>query len=72
MAEQPLSLPQDLSVLLFGDTGHGKSTLIAELIEELYVTTGSTAVVFLADRGSITPYKILRDHGAVTVYTTPG
>ena len=72
MAEQPLSLPQDLSVLLFGDTGHGKSTLIAELIEELYVTTGSTAVVFLADRGSIKPYKILRDHGAVTVYTPQG
>lgn len=72
MAEQPLSLPQDLSVLLFGDTGHGKSTLIAELIEELYVTQGTTAAVFLADRGSIKPYKILQEHGAVTAYTPQG
>lgn len=72
MAEQPLELTPDLSVLLFGDTGHGKSTLIAELIEELYVTTGKTTVIFLADRGSLKPYQILRQHGAVTVHSPIG
>ena len=72
MAEQPLTLPADLSVLLFGDTGHGKSTLIAELIEELYVTQGTTAAIFLADRGSVKPYKILQEQGVVTTYTPQG
>lgn len=72
MAEHPLDLAADLSVLLFGDTGHGKSTLIAELIEELYVTRGTTAAVFIADRGSLKPYKILKQHGAVKVYTPQG
>ena len=72
MAEQPLELSPDLSVLLFGDTGHGKSTLIAELIEEMYVTTGKTAVIFLADRGSLKPYQILHEHGAVAVHSPVG
>ena len=72
MAEQPLDLAPDLSVLLFGDTGHGKSTLIAELIEELYVTEGKTTAIFLADRGSLKPYKILQQLGAVTIYSPQG
>lgn len=72
MAEQPLELAPDLSVLLFGDTGHGKSTLIAELIEELYVTAGKTTTIFLADRGSLKPYQILQQHGAVTVHSPVG
>ena len=72
MAEQPLDLAPDLSVLLFGDTGHGKSTLIAELIEELYVTEGKTTAIFLAARGSLKPYKILQQLGAVTIYSPQG
>lgn len=72
MTEQTLTLPQELSVLLWGDTGHGKSTLIAELIEELYVQHGTTAAVFLADRGSVKPYKLLAAHGAATLYTING
>lgn len=72
MTEQPLTLPTELSVLLWGDTGHGKSTIIAELVEELYVTQGTTTAIFLADRGSIKPYRILAEHGAATLYTPNG
>lgn len=72
MAEQPLDLPPDLSVLLYGDTGHGKSTLIAELATHLRVTTGKKTAVFLADKGSAKPYRLLQKHGVVDVYTPTG
>ena len=69
---QPLVLPSDLSVLLYGDTGHGKSTLIAELATHLKVTTGKKTAVFLADKGSAKPYRALQKHGVVDVYTPKG
>jgi len=61
-----------LSVLLYGDTGHGKSTLIAELATHLKVTTGKKTAVFLADKGSAKPYRALQKHGVVDVYTPKG
>jgi energy-coupling factor transporter ATP-binding protein EcfA2 len=69
---QPLVLSSDLSVLLYGDTGHGKSTLIAELATHLKVTTGKKTAVFLADKGSAKPYRALAKHGVVDVYTPTG
>ncbi len=72
MSIQPLVLPSDLSVLLYGDTGHGKSTLIAELATHLKVTTGKKTAVFLADKGSAKPYRALQKHGVVDVYTPKG
>ena len=69
---QPLVLPSDLSVLLYGDTGHGKSTLIAELATHLKVTTGKKTAVFLADKGSAKTYRALQKHGVVDVYTPKG
>lgn len=71
MAEQPLDLAPDLSILLFGDTGHGKSTLIAELIEEVFVDTGKTTAIFLADRGSLKPYRTLEKANCVTIHSPP-
>ena len=72
MSEERLELPADLSLLLYGDTGHGKSTLIAELATHLKVTTGKKTAVFLADKGSAKPYRALQRHGVVDIYTPTG
>lgn len=72
MAEQPLVLPDDLSVLLFGDTGHGKTTLIAELAIYLKVHHKKRTVVFLADKGSHKPFKLLEKHGVVELIRPQG
>jgi len=72
MAEQPFALSPDLSVLLYGDTGHGKSTLIAELATHLRLHTGKKTAVFLADKGSSRPYRLLQKHGVVDIYTPQG
>ena len=67
-----LELPAELSVLLYGDTGHGKSTLVAELATELAIQHNKRTVVFLADKGSAKPYRILQKHGVVNTYTPQG
>ena len=72
MTDKTLQLAPDLSLLLYGDTGHGKSTLIAELATHLKVTTGMKTAVFLADKGSAKPYRALQKHGVVDVYTPQG
>jgi len=72
MAEQPLNLPDDLSVLLYGDTGHGKTTLIAELATYLRVHQGKRTAVFLADKGSHKPFKMLARHDVVRLYRPKG
>jgi len=72
VAEQPFALSPDLSVLLYGDTGHGKSTLIAELATHLRIHTGKKTAVFLADKGSSRPYRLLQKHGVVDIYTPQG
>ena len=73
MTEQALVLPDDLSLLLYGDTGHGKTTLITDLATHLRVHHGKRTVVFLADKGSHKPYKLLAKHGIVTLHIpSPG
>ena len=67
-----LELPSELSVLLYGDTGHGKSTLIAELATALKVTHNKRTVVFLADKGSAKPYRSLAKHGVVELLEPQG
>ena len=71
MTEQPLNLPGDLSLLLYGDTGHGKSTLIAQLAVEL-AKQGKRTAVFLADKGSLKPFKLLAKHSVVDLYRPQG
>jgi energy-coupling factor transporter ATP-binding protein EcfA2 len=71
MTEQPLNLPSDLSLLLYGDTGHGKSTLIAQLAVEL-AKQGKRTAVFLADKGSLKPFKLLAKHRVVDLYRPQG
>ena len=67
-----LEVPSELSVLLYGDTGHGKSTLIAELITALKITHNKRTVVFLADKGSAKPYRTLAKHGVVELLEPQG
>jgi energy-coupling factor transporter ATP-binding protein EcfA2 len=71
MAEQPLNLPEDLSLLLYGDTGHGKSTLIAQLAVHL-AQQGKRTAIFLADKGSHRPFKLLAKQGVVDLYHPQG
>ena len=71
MAEQPLNLPEDLSLLLYGDTGHGKSTLIAQLAVHL-AQQGKRTAIFLADKGSHKPFKLLVKQGVVDLYHPRG
>lgn len=67
-----LELPAELSVVLYGDTGHGKSTLVAELATELKVQHNKRTVVFLADKGSAKPYRLLVKHGVVELLEPKG
>lgn len=45
------------TILLYGRTRSGKSTLIAELAEYLKVTTGKPSLVYSADKGGVGPMR---------------
>jgi len=68
----PLNLAENLSIIIYGETGHGKSTLAAELALHLYTTEKKRTVVFLADRGSYMPYELLAEQGVVDLHTPTG
>ena len=76
-----LNLRSDLTILLYGATGHGKSTLAVELAKALFKQARSRAAVFLADEGSRSPYELLEEYrndtdlkeqGVVTIYRPEG
>ena len=67
-----IELPSELSILLYGDTGHGKSTMIAELATQLKIDQNKRTVVFLADKGSAKPYRSLAKHGVVELIEPQG
>ena len=69
---EALNLSPNLSIIIYGETGHGKSTLAAELALHLYNTEKKRTVVFLADRGSYMPYEMLADKGIVDLHTPTG
>ena len=76
-----LDLRNDLTILLYGPTGAGKSTLAGQLIKSYFMQTRKRAAVFLADEGSRSPYELLeeyrnttdlKDMGVVTTYRPTG
>lgn len=53
----PLNLDPEISILLWGDTQHGKSALVGELAEHIDLTEGKKTVLFQADRGGMQPLR---------------
>lgn len=68
----PLNLRPDTSILLYGESGHGKSTLGAELAKEVYKESKKVTHVFMADEGSHSPYEILEELGVVHIHRPSG
>ena len=67
-----MNLANDLTMLLYGPTGSGKSTLGAELIKAIYKEDKRRALVFMADEGSRKPYAILEKLGVCKVVHPEG
>jgi len=66
------SLKRLLRILIYGDTGDGKTALVGELAEALFVVTGKKTLLFSADRGgweTIQPYV---DLGVIDVIAPEG